>query len=159
MAVPSPYRSLPPARRVALLTHEMQHSRESRNSYIQRMVSGGGGFRPETLKKWPPEQLAREIVRRGLETPHDEAALLQLLYVELEPQLQIDFLDGAGVRHEKGVIPEDLPAPCADAATVRRSAEALIAKHGDEARTYLKTIALYNGDAWPGLAEMLELAM
>ncbi len=157
MAVPSPYRSLPVASRVALLTHEITHSRESRATYITRVVSGGGGFRPETLKKWPPEQLAREIVRRGLETLHDEAALLQLLYVELEPQLQIEFLDGAGVRHEKGVIPEDLQAPCADAATVRRSAEALIAKHGDEARTYLKTIAVYNGDAWPGLAEMMAV--
>ncbi len=155
MSVPSPYRTLPVARRVALLTHEVQQTRESRNAYIQRLVSGGGGFRPETLKKWPPEQLAREIVRRGIETPYDEASLLQLLYVDLEPQLQIDFLDGAGVPHEKGVIPEDLQAPCADAATVRRSAEALIAKHGDEARTYLKTISVYNGDAWPGLAEML----
>ena len=52
MAVPSPYRSLPVARRVALLTHEITHSRESRTTYITRVVSGGGGFRPETLKKW-----------------------------------------------------------------------------------------------------------
>jgi hypothetical protein len=157
MVFVSPYRSLPPARRVALLSHEIQSSRESRNAYVQRLVSGGGGFRPETLKKWPPEQLAREVVRRGIETLHDEAALLQLLYVELEPQLQIDFLDGAGVPHEKGVIPEALQAPLADAAAVRKSAEALIAKHGDEGRAYLRTIAVYNGEAWPGLAEMMGL--
>jgi hypothetical protein len=156
MAFVSPYRSLPVARRVSLLVHEIQHSRESRNSYIQRVVSGGGGFRPETLKKWPPEQLAREIVRRNLETMHDEAALLQLLYVELEPQLQIDFLDGAGVPHTKGVIPEDMQAPCATPEAVRKSAEALMAKHGEEGKTYLKTIAVYNGEAWPGLAEMME---
>lgn len=155
MAVSSPYRQLPVSRRISLVTHELTHNRESRTSYIQRMVSGGGGFRPETLKKWPPEQLAREIVRRGLETLHDEAALLQLLYVELEPQLQIDFLDAAGVKHEKGQIPEDLQAPLADAATVKRAAESLIAKHGDDGRTYLKTIAVYNGEAWPGLAEMM----
>lgn len=155
MALLSPYRQLPAARRVALITHEVQASREARAQFIQRVVSGGGGFRPETLKKWPPEQLAREIVRRNLETPADEAGLLQLLYVELEPQLQIDFLDAAGVPHEKGQIAEELPIPCADADAVRRAAKSLIEKHGDEGLTYLKTIAVYNGEAWPGLAEML----
>lgn len=156
MAVASPYRSLPVARRAALITHEITRDRDARSAYVMRMVSGGGGFRPETLKKWPAEQLAREIARRGLETPHDEAVLLQLLYVELEPELQIAFLDAAGVPHTNGEIPEALQAPLCDAAAVRRAAEALIASHGEAGLGYLKTIAYYNGEAWPGLGEVLE---
>lgn len=155
MALGSPYRSLPVERRLALVAHAMTTSRDFRDAVIMRMVSRGGGFRPATLKTWSAERLAGEVVRRRLETPHDELQLLQTLYVELEPGLQIAFLDAAGVPHENGQIPEDLKAPLADAATVRKAAETLLAQSGDDARFYLHTIAVYNGEAWPGLAEFL----
>lgn len=155
----SPYRSLPADRRLALVTHDLTANRQSRDGYIQRIVARGGGFRRETIRKWTPAQLAREIVRANLETPHDELGLLQTLYVELEPAIQIAFLEATGVAHQGASIPDDLTPPFADSATVRKAALALVENHGDDARRYLMTIALYNGEAWPGIEAVLaELA-
>src|SRR5687768_7240436 len=114
MATPSPYRSLPPARRVALVTHAVRASREARAVYSQRLVARGGGFRAATLQAWPADRLAREIVRLNAETAQDELDLLHLLYVELEPAIQITFLDAAGVPHTSGAMPDELQPPYAD---------------------------------------------
>ncbi|MFN0181650.1 MAG: hypothetical protein ACKVZ0_22810 [Gemmatimonadales bacterium] len=151
----SPYRTLPLDRRLALVTHDITSSPEAREAFIIRLLSKGGGFRRETLRKWPPTQLAREIVRANLEMPHDEVRLLQALYVELEPAIQITFLDATGVRHQGGSIPDDLPPPFADADAVSRAARIVADTHGADGRRYLATIALYNGDAWPGIEEAI----
>lgn len=156
MALPTPYRSLPVDRRISLLSHDLKHNRDSRPEYIRRLVARGGGFRPETIRKWPIDQLAREIVRRNLETLPEEFGLLQLLYVELEPEIQITFCDAAGVSHQNGLIAEDLPAPFANADAVKRGVDAVRSQHGANGEHYLNTIALYNGEAWPGLAALLE---
>ena len=156
MSTLSPYRSLPPARRLALVTHALNADRGVRNAFVQRLVARGGGFRAETLKKWPVDQLAREIIRRNGETAQEELQLLLLLYVEMEPALQTTFLESTGVAHDGANIADDLPVPFADAATVTRAAESLIAQFGDDARHYLRTIAMYNGAAWPGLAELVD---
>ena len=155
MPTASPYRQLPPDTRLRLVTHELTNDRSAKATFIQAMVQRGGGFRPETLRKWPVEQLAREIVRRNMETFGDELRLLQLLYVELEPELQIAFLDACGVKHDKGSIEDEKEGALADAAAVKQAATALLKEHGDRARHYLGTIAAYNGEAWPGLREML----
>ena len=155
MATPSPYRTLPVEKRTALVMNDLRTSKDARDNYIMRLVSKGGGFRPETVRKWKIEQLAAEIVRRKLETLQDEVGMLQTLYVELEPSIQSDFLDAAGVRHDNGQIPEDLTVPFADESAVRRAALLLREKHGEDGERYLRTIALYNGEAWPGLAEMV----
>lgn len=156
MAFLTPYRTLAPEKRLTLLMHDLKHNRDSRPEYIQRLVARGGGFRPETIRKWPLEQLAREIMRRQLETLPDELSLLQLLYVELEPQIQIAFCDAAGVDHKNGLISEDLEPPFADATAVKRAVETVLRVYGDDARHYLHTISLYNGDAWPGITDALE---
>ena len=151
----SPYRSLPADRRLALVTHDIAAHRQSREGYIQRIVSRGGGFRRETHRKWTPAQLAREIVRANLKTPQDELGLLQTLYVEVEPAIQVAFLEATHVAHEGASIPDDLKPPYTDAATVKSAAIALVKAHGDDGRRYLQTIALYNADAWPGIGEVL----
>ena len=156
MAKLSPYRSLAPARRLALMTHALTADRAVRTAYVQRLVARGGGFRADTLKKWPVDQLAREIIRRNVEGDQDELQLLLLLYVELEPIFQITFLEATGVPHDGANISDALPIPYADAGTVKRAAESLIAQFGDDARHYLTTIALYNGPAWPGLEELIS---
>lgn len=156
MAISSPYRTLPAERRLSLVTHEITSNRQSRDGYIARIVSRGGGFRPEKLRKWPAEQLAREVVRHNLETFQDELGLMVLLYVELEPEIQVTFLDALGVEHVNGSIPEGLEPPFADAVKIRAAANALVGKFGDDARRYLRTIAMYNGEAWPGLGEWIE---
>src|SRR5262245_29699102 len=64
MAKPvSPYRSLPPARRLALVTHFIKSSPQARELYVQRMASRPGGFRVVTLRSWSPDRLAAEVVR------------------------------------------------------------------------------------------------
>lgn len=155
MASPSPYRSLSAARRLALVTHAIKLNKESRAGFVQRMVTRGGGFRAVTLQSWPPDKLAREVVRLNAETAEDELSLLHLLYVDLEPAIQVTFLDVAGVPHEAGKIPDALKPPYADAAAVARAAATVRDQHGDDGRHYLATIARYNLESWPGLDVVL----
>src|ERR1017187_3363394 len=119
MPNPSPYRSLLADRRVSLVLPALTTSREARALYTQRLISRGGGFRAVTLNSWPAEKLAREIVRMKAEQPQDELDLLHLLDSELEPPIQVPFLDAAGVAHEKGVMAEDLQPPFAGETAVR----------------------------------------
>lgn len=151
MAILSPYRSLAPERRVALVLHTIKSGKEGKALYVQRLVARGGGFRSATLQAWPAEKLAKEIVRMKAETPQDELDLLQLLYVELEPAIQITFLDAAGVRHEDGKMAEDLETPYADAAAVSTGARVVKAQHADDGMRYLRTLARYSPDGWPGI--------
>jgi hypothetical protein len=156
MPNPSPYRSLPPERRLALVLHAINTSREARALYTQRLISRGGGFRAVTLNSWPADKLAREIVRMKAEQPQDELDLLHLLYVQVEPMIQIDFLDAAGVAHEKGVMPEDLQPPFADATAVRLAAAKVMEQHGADGARYLRTLARYSAAGWPGIDEVVE---
>jgi hypothetical protein len=89
------------------------------------------------------------------QTAQDELDLLQLLYVDLEPTIQITFLDAAGVRHQDGRIPEELEVPYADADVVRRAAAAVREKHGEDGERYLRTLARYNREGWPGIEELV----
>ena len=148
---PTPYRALTPERRLALVTAALAKHKGARTLYSQRLAAKGGGFRAATLVSWPVDKLAREFVRLNAQTPQDELELLQMLYVDLEPQIQITFLDTAGVKHDAGVIPEDLDPPYADADAVARAASAVLAQHGDDGRHYLRTLVVYNLPSWPGL--------
>jgi hypothetical protein len=156
MPTPSPYRSLPPEKRLSLVIHAVSTSREARALYTQRLISRGGGFRAVTLNSWPAEKLAREIVRLKAEQAQDELDLLHLLYVQLEPAIQIDFLDTARVAHERGVMPEDLQPPFADEATVRLAAAKVMEQHGEDGARYLHTLARYSAAGWPGIVEVVE---
>jgi len=136
----------------------MKSSREGRDQFIDRLVQRGGGFRAVTLKTWPIDRLAKEIVRMKAETSNDELDLLQMLYVDLEPGIQTTFLDAAGVKHENGKIAEDLEPPYSDAEAVRKGVAAVREKHGDDGEHYLTTIARYSHDGWPGINEALGKA-
>jgi len=149
-AASSPYRSLPADRRVALITHAMKASSAGRARWTDRLAARNG-FRPVTLKAWPIDRVAREVVRTKAETPQDEFDLLHLLYVELEPAIQSTFLDAAGVRHRNGVMHEELKPPYADEAAVRRGAAAVREAHGEDGLRYLRTLARYSREGWPGI--------
>src|SRR5438105_231512 len=155
MATPSPYRSLPAERRVALVSHAIKASRESRAIFVQRLAARGG-FRPTTLQQWPAEKLAAEIVRTKAEASSDELDLLHLLYVELEPAIQTTFLDAARVKHDGGNMAEDLTSPYADASSVERAAEKVRQQHGDDGMRYLRTLARYSRNDWPGIEEQVR---
>jgi hypothetical protein len=152
MAKPlSPYRSLPPARRLELVTHFIKSSPQARELYVQRMASRPGGFRVVTLRSWSADRLAAEVVRLNAQNATDELDLLHLLYVELDPSVQITFLDAAGVPHENGVMPDGLEAPYADESAVVRAAAAVRKAHSEDGERYLRTLARYSPAAWPGV--------
>jgi len=155
MASPSPYRSLSAERRLSLLLHAITQHKGARATYSQRLVARGGGFRAATLLAWPADRLAREVVRLNAQSSQDELELLQLLYVDLEPGIQISFLDAAGVPHEKGVIDEKLEAPYADGDAVARGAAAVLAQHSTDGLRYLRTLERYTLAGWPGLDAVL----
>lgn len=154
MATPSPYRSLPTERRIALVTHVIASSKEGRALFVARLIAKGGGFRPQTLQSWNADRLAREVVRMRAEQPGDELELLHALYVEMEPATQIAFLDAAGVRHENGKIAEDVEPPYCDADAVRRASAVVRERHPEEAPRYLRTLARYNREGWPGIEQV-----
>jgi hypothetical protein len=154
MATPSPYRSLPPERRLALVTHVIKGSKEGRATFVQRLAARGG-FRVITLQQWPADKLAAEVVRTKAESSNDELDLLHLLYVTLEPAIQITFLDAAGVKHDNGNIAEDLTSPYSDAAGVARGAATVQAQHGDDGVRYLRTLARYARTDWPGIEDLI----
>ncbi len=151
MSKSSLYRALPQPRRVALVLHAISNHKGARAMYAQRLVAKGGGFRAATLMTWPADRLAKEVVRLNAETPQDELELLQLLYVDLEPAIQITFLDAAGVAHENGVMPEGLEPPYAASDAVARGVAAVQERHGEEGTHYLQVLARYALAAWPGL--------
>lgn len=156
--IPSPFKSLPLERRQWLVLQALAKHKGAKALYAQRIAAKGGGFRAATLLTWSADKVGKEALRLGALTPQDELELLQLLYVDLEPQYQITFLDTMGVKHENGVLPEDLEAPYADADAVKRGADAVLAAHGDAGRHYLRTLVVYNLAAWPGLDGVVPAA-
>lgn len=150
-AARSPWRMLSAERRAAILDRLFRERKEARAEYVQRLVMRGGGFRAATLLSWPPARLAKEVVRLNAQTAEDEVDLLQALYVDLEPAIQVDFLDAAGVKHEQGAITESLEPPFAGAEAVARAVAVVRERHGADGEHYLRTIARYNGAAWPGI--------
>lgn len=155
MSPSSLYRALPATRRVALVQHAIANFKGTRALYAQRLVAKGGGFRAATVMAWSAERLAREVVRLNAENAQDELELLQLLYVDLEPAIQIAFLDAAGVTHENGVIPEGTEPPYANAEAVARAAALVKEQHGDNGLHYLGVLVRYNLAAWPGLDALI----
>ncbi len=152
----SPYRTLPAARRIALVQHAITHHKDVRAKFAQRLVARGGGFRAAAVMGWPADRLSREVVRLNAESASDELELLQLLYVELEPAIQITFLETAGVQHDHGVIEEALQPPFADAASVERAVAAVRAAHGDDGERYLRALVKYSADVWPGIGALVQ---
>ena len=150
----SVYRSLPAARRVALLTRLIAERKEFRAQYSQRMAKRGG-FRSVTLLSWPAAKLAQEVVRMNAQTAEDEIDLLQALYVDIEPAIQTAFLRAAGVKAEGAVIDETLAPPYAAAEPVARAAALIREQFGEEGVHYLRTIARYNPAGWPGISELV----
>lgn len=154
--IPSPFKSLSADRRSWLVQQALVKHKGAKALYAQRIAAKGGGFRVATLLSWPADRIGKEALRLGALTPQDELELLQLLYVDLEPQYQITFLDTIGVTHENGVIPDDLEPPYGERDAVVRGAEAVLAAHGDEGRHYLRTLVVYNLPAWPGLDSVVS---
>jgi len=141
---------------VALVAHAVTTQKGARARFAQRLVSRGGGFRAAAVAGWPVDRLAGEVVRLNAEQASDELELLQLLYVELEPAIQVTFLDAAGVAHEHGVIEESLQPPFADPEAVARAVQAVRSTHGDDGERYLRALVKYSAAGWPDIETLVQ---
>ncbi len=157
MATLTPWRALPAERRIAIIMAAAKRHKEVRAALAARMAQKGGGFRAVTLMTWSVEKLAKEVVRLNALQAQDELDMLHHLYVELEPAIQITFLDAAGVKHENGVIAEEATPPFCDEAAVKNAVETVRSQHGDAAEHYLLTITTYNHASWPGIQALVSV--
>ncbi len=114
-------------------------------------------LRPAFLERKPRSERHQEMAAY-LAKPRLEAAaslLLRSWLVKHHTPMLIDFLDGLGVKHEKGVV-EDLPATVDDA-RLKSSVENLLAKYPlEEVAVYLNAFLSMNETGWPNLKGMLE---
>jgi len=49
------------------------------------------------------------------------------------------------------VMPDDLQPPYTDEDGVKRGIDAVRTQHGDDGERYLRTLARYNSEGWPGI--------
>jgi hypothetical protein len=75
--------------------------------------------------------------------------------VELEPEIQSTFLDAAGRAARGRRIGDELETRTRTPTAVRRGAEAVLARHGADGAHYLRTLARYNAEAWPGIGAVV----
>jgi hypothetical protein len=155
MATLTPWRALPAERRIAVIMAAAKQHKDVRAALAARIAQKGGGFRAVTLMTWSPEKLAKEVVRLNALQPQDELDMLLHLYVELEPAIQITFLDAAGVPHTDGHIAEEATPPFGDEATTTKAVETVRAQFGDACEHYLLTITTYNKESWPGIERLV----
>ncbi len=114
-------------------------------------------FRAQSVRKLPVERIVGRLARLADDVP--ENLLFQYLFhfhMVDRRQLLTEFLDGASIPHEDGVLdlPEDFEEP--DAEKVGQAARDLIAAHGHEAVVYVATLKIADGEFWSGLDPVLE---
>ena len=150
------YRTLSTDRRIAAVEWNLSDDPVFREEMIRRYLRKVGGFRPATVRAWPPRRFAGQIVRRELEDAVDAAALLKVHFVHLEPQIQTRFLQLTGVPSNGAEIPEELPRPYAGREKVVGAVAPLGVEFGLDALTYLQALAAVVPDAWEGIPEAIE---
>ena len=115
-------------------------------------------FRPVFVEKmaapkrhaWMKEQLGK-VVNSAV-----SAHVLQIFFVGGHSDLLCDFLDSLGIKHDENGTIEELP-PAPDKESVKKAAEAILAKHDPAlVAAYLHTFqALDDAGGWPSLEELL----
>jgi len=114
-------------------------------------------FRPQSIRKLPPERVISRLTRLTDDLP--ENVLFQYLFhfhMADRRKLLAEFLDGAEVPHEDGVLdlPEGFEEP--DAVKVEQAAKDLIEAHGHDAVVYLATLKVADREFWSGLDSVLD---
>ena len=143
-------------RRAAATALWQNSDRETRIA-LEQTLAKEMKFRPQTIHRLALDKLVGRLVRLAEDVP--ENVLFQYLFhlhmADRRPLLG-EFLDGAGIPHEDGVLdlPEDFEGP--DIAKVGEAARELIAAHGHAALIYLATLKVADAKFWTGLDEVLE---
>lgn len=145
------YRELGHQRRLAAVVAELAASQDWREQLVRRLVLRGGGFRPETIRQWPPRKLAREVVTGNLETADEAINLVRCHYVNVEPAIQAEFLRLTDVPSDGATITASGDGPLTSAEMVGPAARALVTAHGDDGLHYLRCLAAFAASRWPGI--------
>jgi len=114
-------------------------------------------FRPVFLERQPHAQrhqlIASTLARIGMEVV--AVNLLTSWLMKKHNAMLVDFLNGLGVTHDKGVV-EDLPKAVEDA-VLRSAVDALAAKYPREiVALYLHAFHGLNDVRWPNLTALLD---
>ena len=142
-------------RRAAATALWQNSDRETRLA-LEQTLAKEMKFRPQSIHRLALDRVVGRLVHLAEDAP--ENLLFQYLFhlhmADRRPLLG-EFLDGAGIPHEDGVLdlPEDFPG--ADVAKVGQAAAALVAAHGHAALVYLATLKVADKDFWKGLDEVL----
>jgi hypothetical protein len=114
-------------------------------------------FRPQSVRKLSSDKVIGRLVRLAEDLP--ENLLFQYLFhlhMSDRRPLLAEFLDGAGVPHDDGVLdlPDDFEGP--DAVKVEQAATDLVKAKGHDAVVYLATLKVADGEFWSALDNVLD---
>jgi len=117
------------------------------------VVSGRGGFRVATVRKWSKDELAARVAREPLTTVH---TLLVDLHFPDRAHIQAAFYDDLGIPHDNGRTNEEVSPTVVEREKLPSAADRLMEKFpDDQGLFYLLTIWALDPALWAGLDQWL----
>jgi hypothetical protein len=111
-------------------------------------------FRPKSVLSLPPERKARLLVRSAQLSDTVAARLLVVYHLALQRPMMAAFLDALGLKHEEGLLADDIQAPPKD--TLVAAARTLFqAFPAEDVQLYFTTLLLQDPATWSGLQDVL----
>lgn len=123
------------------------------NQAVVRMLH----VRPKMVRKLPVE--SRALALAGVTQPDEllAAALLVALHLGDRRPLLGAFLEGVGLAHDEGLMPEDAPTDPIDAEAARRGYDAVRGAFPEEqVWIYLNTLWLQDNARWAVIEEVVK---
>jgi len=112
--------------------------------------------RPQAVGKLPLERRAQGLASVLQPVEVLAAALLVSLHLGERRPLLAAFLDGVGLPHHEGLMPEDAPGGAVGEAAARAGYEAVADRFPEEhVWTYLNTLWLQDHDRWAVLEQVV----
>ncbi|MEX2374144.1 MAG: hypothetical protein WD942_00980 [Dehalococcoidia bacterium] len=143
--------------RAAAIRKAMADGIGSVDSWVFDAVARHRGFRPKSVRQWSKEKLAEAAA--GLIPPRVDVqrALLVAFHLSERRQMLEAYLDGLGVRHEGGVLPDDVGGEIDVTPSGAKSAvEGLLERFpAREVVIYLHVMRAQSPELLPGLEEWL----
>ena len=113
-------------------------------------------FRAKSVQALPIERRAKHLAQmRDVSDALATRALIAYHFATQRP-LMTTFLDALGVAHEEGLITAEEMAP-PDRERLAAAMAALLAAHpAEDAKRYLRTLVVLDGDTWANLPAVLD---
>ena len=114
-------------------------------------------FRPKSVLALPLERRTRLVARMGQVSDLVAARLLVSYHLAHQRPMMKSFLDALGVKHEDGLLDENLEAPGEDKLL---AAGRQLMEHypAEDVRLYFRTLLLQDPETWGGLQSLAEPA-